>query len=225
MQCNTRKSSLDQLNTIQQIAIWILPVVFAVTLHEAAHGYVAYKLGDDTAFKLGRITANPLKHIDLIGTIVLPMVLMLTSGFIFGWAKPVPVNQNKLRRPKRDFVIVALAGPTSNFLMGIFWVSILKLCLWFPHNDALYYIGLMCQAGITINVLLMVLNFIPIPPLDGSRFISYVLPPPWDKRFDKITSFGIIIILVLIATGVLSKIMLPAIAFVQHGLFALYQIH
>ncbi len=216
---------MDQLTTIQQIAIWILPILFAVTLHEAAHGYVAYKLGDDTAYRLGRITANPLKHIDPIGTIILPIILMLTTGFIFGWAKPVPVNQSRLNHPKRDFALVALAGPTSNFLMAIAWIGILKLYLFLPKQDIFLPIVLMCQAGLMINILLMVLNLIPIPPLDGSRFISYLLPSPWDKRFDKITPFGILIILALIMSGVLSKIMLPAISYVQHALITLFQIH
>ncbi|MBS0290632.1 MAG: site-2 protease family protein [Proteobacteria bacterium] len=215
---------MDQLTTIQKIAIWILPILFAVTLHEAAHGYVAYKLGDDTAHRLGRITANPLKHIDLIGTIILPLILMLTSPFIFGWAKPVPVNPNRLRHPKRDFALVALAGPTSNFLMAVIWIAILKLCLLLPKSPYLVPLIYMSQAGLLINVLLMVLNLIPIPPLDGSRFISYLLPTPWDKRFDKMTPFGILIILALIFTGVLGQIMYPVINFVQKGLIALFHI-
>ncbi len=216
---------MDQLTTIQQIAIWILPILFAVTLHEAAHGYIAYKLGDDTAYQLGRISANPLKHIDPIGTIILPIILMLTTGFIFGWAKPVPVNQNRLRHPKRDFALVALAGPVSNFLMAIAWISILKLYLLFPKQDIFLPLVLMCQAGLMINILLMVLNLIPIPPLDGSRLIYSLLPAPWDARFNKMTPFGILIILALIMSGVLSKIMLPAISFVQNWLITLFHIH
>lgn len=216
---------MEQLTTIQLIAVWILPIIFAVTLHEAAHGFVAYYFGDDTAYKEGRISANPLKHIDLLGTIILPLFLMLTTHFIFGWAKPVPVNQDNLRHPKRDFAIVALAGPTSNFLMALLWMGILKVCLLLPKSEMLIPLVYMTQAGVMINVVLMVLNLIPIPPLDGSRFITYLLPSPWDQRFNKVTPFGILIILALIGTGLLGKIMLPAINFVQNGLLSLFQIH
>ncbi len=215
---------MDQLTTIQLIAIWILPIVFAVTLHEAAHGYVAHKFGDSTAYLQGRVSANPLRHIDLLGTIILPIFLMLTTHFIFGWAKPVPVNQNNLRNPKRDFAIVALAGPFSNFLMAVFWVTMLKICFMLPKHEYLVFAVYMCQAGVMINVVLMILNLIPIPPLDGSRFFAYLLPSPWDERFNKITPFGIIIILILITTGILTKIMLPGINFVQNGLLTLFQI-
>ncbi len=216
---------MTELTHVQLIAVWILPIVFAVTLHEAAHGFVAYKFGDDTAYKQGRITANPLKHIDIIGTIVLPILLMLMANFVFGWAKPVPVNQNNLKHPKRDFAIVALAGPFSNFLMAVIWISILKICLVVPKHEYLVPLVYMCQAGVMINVVLMILNLIPIPPLDGSRFLYYLLPKPWDERFNKITPFGILIILALIGTGILTKIMLPGINFVQNGLLALFQIH
>lgn len=215
---------MEQLTTIQLIAIWILPIVFAVTLHEAAHGYVAHKFGDNTAYLQGRITANPLKHIDILGTVILPMFLMLTTNFVFGWAKPVPVDQRNLRHPKRDFAIVALAGPFSNFLMALFWMAILKLCLVLPKHEYLLWPVYMSQAGVMINVVLMVLNLIPIPPLDGSRFFAYLLPSPWDERFNKITPFGILIILGLIITGVLTKIMLPCITFVQNALLVLFQI-
>ncbi|MGD9592550.1 MAG: site-2 protease family protein [Candidatus Berkiella sp.] len=215
---------MDQLTTIQLIAIWILPIVFAVTLHEAAHGYVAYKFGDDTAYMQGRVSANPLRHIDLLGTVILPIFLMLTTKFVFGWAKPVPVNQYKLRHPKRDFAIVALAGPLSNFLMAIIWMGILKLCLIAPKHSFIVPLVYMSQAGIMINVVLMILNLIPIPPLDGSRFIYFLLPSPWDQRFNKITPFGIVIILILIFTGVLTKMMVPGIDFVQNSLLALFHI-
>lgn len=218
---------MDQFTTIQQIAIWILPIIFAVTLHEASHGYIALKLGDDTAYKLGRVTANPLKHIDPVGTIIVPLVLMATTGFIFGWAKPVPVEPSRLGHPKRDFALVALAGPMSNFLMAVFWMGLLKLSLYFAAKQIAFAIPLiyMSQAGVMINLVLMVLNLIPIPPLDGSRFVSYILPAPWDDRFNRLTPYGIFIILLLIITKVLSKIMLPAIEALQLGLMTVFGIH
>lgn len=216
---------MDKLTTIQLIAVWILPILFAVTFHEAAHGYVAHKLGDDTAYMLGRISANPLKHIDLIGTIIVPLLLLVSTGFVFGWAKPVPVNQNRLRNPKRDFALVALAGPTSNFLMAVFWIAILKIAFMLPRSETLLPLVYMCQAGVSINLVLMVLNLIPIPPLDGSRFVSYLLPRPWDLYFDKVTPFGFLIILALIMSGILSKIMSPAITFLQQFLLMIFQIH
>lgn len=215
---------MEQLTIIQQIAIWILPIIFAVTLHEAAHGYVAHKLGDNTAYQEGRITANPLKHIDLLGTIIIPIALMITTHFVFGWAKPVPVNPNRLRHPKRDFALVALAGPLSNFLMAVAWMGLFKLSLWLGSSQMITALKLMSLAGVSINLVLMVLNLIPIPPLDGSRFINYLLPAPWDERFNKITPFGIFIILALIMTGLLTQIMLPSINFLQGMLFHLFNL-
>lgn len=217
---------MGDFSIVQKIAIWILPVIFAVTLHEAAHGYIAHKLGDDTAYRLGRVSANPFKHIDPLGTIILPMLLLATTGFIFGWAKPVPVNANRLRSPKRDFTLVALAGPSANFLMAVVWMAFLKLALILNghHVSMAVPLGYMAQAGVMINLVLMVLNLIPIPPLDGSRLIAYLLPPPWDARFDKITPFGIVILLVLITTGILTKAILPGIKFFEQLLFTVFQI-
>lgn len=206
---------MDKLNTIQQICIWTLPILFAVTLHEAAHGWVAYKFGDDTAHRAGRITANPLKHIDLVGTIIVPILLLLTTNFIFGWAKPVPVNGANLNKPKRDMAFVAAAGPISNFLMGVFWMGCFKLGIMLVQNKVQIGVPvvLMSQAGVMINLFLMVLNLIPIPPLDGSRVVSSLLPSPLDKYYEKITPFGFVIVLILLLSGIIPKIMLPAVMF------------
>ena len=217
---------MDQLTIVQKISVWVLPILFAVTLHEAAHGYVAYKLGDDTAFKAGRITLNPLKHIDPIGTIVVPLILMLSTSFIFGWAKPVPIDPNKLKNPKTDTAWVAFAGPFSNFLMAIFWVGVLKIGLMlfqfkFHFGVALVYMG---QAGMMINLVLLVLNLIPIPPLDGSRVFASLLPTPWDQKYNQLAPFGFIIVLLLLVAGILSKFLYPPVLWLQQLLLAIFQL-
>jgi Zn-dependent protease len=216
---------LDNLSTIQNIAIWSLPVLFAITVHEAAHGYVAWKFGDNTAKDLGRISLNPLKHIDIMGTVLVPIMMLLTTGFVFGWAKPVPVNPNNLKNPKkRHMAYVAIAGPLSNFFMALFWIISLKLGLYFLKNDisgglALLYMG---RAGVIINLVLMILNLIPIPPLDGSKVLLAILPKPWDLWFHKATPFGLILVVALMVTGVLAKIMMPILNVVQVGLFSAF---
>lgn len=203
-----------QLSTIQTIAIWILPVLFAITVHEVAHGWVAKKFGDKTAFIMGRLTLNPIKHIDLIGTIVVPLILLILGGFVFGWAKPVPVNFNNLKNPKRDMAFVAAAGPAANLIMAILWALIAKLgvilfSMQIGWALALIYMG---QAGILINLILMVLNLIPIPPLDGSRIVSSFLPNRIAYKYNKLERYGFIILLLLLATGVLGHLFLPIVS-------------
>ena len=200
--------------SLQTIALWAVPVVLAITLHEAAHGYVAKRFGDRTAEMLGRITLNPLKHIDLIGTILVPGVLILaakaTGGplFIFGWAKPVPVNFGNLRDPKRDMLWVAGAGPAANFVMAFLWGVVLRLSaesgLW--PNETLF---LMAQAGISVNLVLMALNLIPIPPLDGGRIAVSLLPAGASAAWRRIEPWGLFIILALLMTGLLNNLMDP----------------
>lgn len=199
-----------ELTIIQKIAIYALPVIFAITVHEAAHGYAARYFGDMTAHLQGRITLNPIKHIDPIGTILVPAVTMLAGGILFGWAKPVPVDFSRLRHPKRDMIWVAAAGPASNLLMAIAWVFLYKFA---PDLPAAYVLPaqFMAQAGIMINIVLMVLNLLPLPPLDGGRIAVGLLPNHLAMQFARLEQYGFIILIILLATGVLSKIMTPLI--------------
>ena len=200
---------MEELSTVQRIAVWVLPVIFAITVHEVAHGWVANRLGDSTAKMMGRLTLNPLKHIDLIGTLLVPGVLVLLGGFIFGWAKPVPVTWENLKKPKRDIALVALAGPGANLLMMVFWAVILKIGLILSVTGSSFAIPmvLMGDAGIIINIILMILNLLPIPPLDGGRVLVSVLPGPLAWKVSKIEPYGLFIIIGLMFLGVLSWIM------------------
>jgi Zn-dependent protease len=199
-----------ELTLIQKIAIYALPVIFAITVHEAAHGYVARYFGDMTAHLEGRITLNPINHIDPIGTILVPALTMFAGGILFGWAKPVPVDFGRLRNPKRDMLWVAAAGPASNLVMGILWAIVFNFA---SHAPAAFVTPLayMAQAGIMINVVLLVLNLLPLPPLDGGRIAVSLLPNHLAYQFSKLERFGFIILIVLLFTGVLSQIMMPFI--------------
>lgn len=203
---------MDEL--LRLIAIWALPVLFAITVHEAAHGYAARALGDSTASMLGRLTLNPLKHIDPIGTIAVPVGLLVLSSltpgspFVFGWAKPVPVNTRNLHRPRRDMALVAAAGPGANLIMALGWGALIHLGLVLDtaYSEAMVAMGL---AGIAINILLMVLNLLPIPPLDGGRVVSSLLPGRVGYWYDRIEPFGLVIVLGLLLTGLLGVILQP----------------
>lgn len=194
------------------IAIWAVPVLFAITLHEAAHGWVANKLGDPTARQLGRITMNPIKHIDPVGTIAVPLVLVMLSGFIIGWAKPVPVDMRHFKQPLLDMALVALAGPASNFLMACGWALMITLSTTvLAETSIAIYLLQMGKAGMTINLILMVLNLIPIPPLDGGRVVAGVLPKQVAWSYMRIEPYGMWIILALLVSGVLGKILWPVV--------------
>lgn len=205
----------SNLSKMQIFAVWALPVLFAITVHEVAHGWVASQFGDKTAKVLGRLTLNPLKHIDLIGTIIVPSILLMLGGFIFGWAKPVPVNWQNLRHPRRDMALVALAGPSSNLLMALTWAAIAKLGMWLVVNHATsgVAISLMGQAGIQINLMLMLLNLLPIPPLDGSRVVSSLLPPSIAIKYDRFELMGFLFLLMLLAFGFLQMILVPPLVY------------
>ena len=205
---------MNALSSIQLLAVIILPVLFAITVHEVAHGWMANRLGDGTAKMLGRVTLNPLKHIDLLGTLIVPLLTFLVTGFLFGWAKPVPINGRNLRRERRDLALVALAGPGANLLMGVLWGLVVHLGLAFLDTShwlalPLIYMG---ATGVFINVLLMVLNLFPIVPLDGGRVLNALLPPAWSAGFSRLEPYGLILLLVLLVTGLLGSLLLPIIA-------------
>ncbi len=202
---------------LYNLMIWAPPVLFAVTFHEIAHGWVARELGDGTASQLGRLSPNPLKHVDPVGTVLVPGLLYMSTGMVFGWAKPVPVNWQNLRNPRRDVALVALAGPLANLVMALFWAMIIKIAASVnPLLPAVFtpliYMGL---AGIMINSILLVLNLFPIPPLDGSRVLSAVLPPNAARIYHKIEPYGLVVLLVLMLTGVLGRLLQPMVSTIQ----------
>jgi len=207
-----------ELTLVQKIAVFALPVIFAITLHEAAHGYVARFFGDMTAALQGRITLNPLKHIDPVGTILVPLVILLTSkllgggAILFGWAKPVPVNFGNLRRPKKDMLWVAAAGPGMNLIMAIFWALMIQLGHALGSGSASAPLMLMGAAGVFINVILMALNLIPLPPLDGGRIAVSLLPVRQAIQFSKLEPYGLFVLIALLFTGVLGIILWPLIS-------------
>ncbi len=213
---------MDIEKIIYTIAVWAIPVIFAITVHEVAHGWVANKLGDGTAKMLGRLTLSPIKHIDPIGTIVVPIALVLISGFAFGWAKPVPVNARNFKRPRRDMAIVAVAGPIANVIMAIMWVLFLKLATLVSDVNIAKGLVAMASAGITINIVLFVFNLFPIPPLDGSKVLAGIAPPSVANLMDKIEPYGFFIVMGLLYFGVLNTIMNPIITFFLHNINNLF---
>lgn len=191
----------------QKIILWVIPLIFAITVHETAHGWIASKCGDPTAKLLGRLTLNPIKHIDPVGTIIVPAILFFLGGFVFGWAKPVPITWRNLKKPRRDMALVAAAGPVANLAMAFFWVAVAKLGIGF-HSTPFAYMG---QIGISINLVLMLLNLIPIPPLDGSRIVASLLSPKMAYRFNQLEVYGFLILVLLLASGLLARLLGPAL--------------
>lgn len=210
----------------QKLSVWALPVLFAITLHEVAHGWVARSLGDPTAALAGRLTLNPIKHIDPVGTLLVPAVLLAMGGFLFGWAKPVPVDARRLPHPRRDMAIVAVAGPLSNLLMAALWALGLKLIL-LSGSESAIMLGLryMCVAGVVINLVLMVLNLLPLPPLDGGRVLAGLVPDGAARALDRIEPYGLVILIVLLATGVLGKLLFWPLMISEGLLFQLFSIN
>jgi len=202
---------------VQTLAIYALPVLFAITLHEAAHGYVARYFGDMTAHAQGRISLNPVRHIDLVGTILVPVLILTASklaggaGYLFGWAKPVPVNYSALRRPKQNMMWVAAAGPAANLAMALAWALLLKGSDLLPTNAFTVPLRLMSIAGIEVNVVLMLLNLLPILPLDGGRILASLLPPRVSWQYARLEPWGFPILLLLLFTGYLGFLLGPMV--------------
>lgn len=214
------------IELVQKLAIWALPVLLAVTLHEVAHGWVARALGDPTAALAGRLSLNPIKHVDPVGTVLVPGVLLALGGFLFGWAKPVPVAAHLLPNPRRDMAIVALAGPAANLVMALGWAIGLKISL-VSGIDSGLALGLryMCVAGVVINLVLIVLNLLPMPPLDGGRVLAGVVPDSVARLLDRIEPFGLFILIGLLATGVLGQVLYWPLHIAEGLLFQLLDIH
>ena len=204
---------MDELSLVQRIAVWALPLIFAVTVHEAAHGWVADRLGDPTARKLGRITFNPIPHIDPVGTILVPLLMLTFTGFLIGWAKPVPVSVARLHSPKRDMAIVAAAGPGANLLMAVAWSLVLLLAHGLVHTSQMVAVPLllMAVAGVFVNLVLMAINLLPVPPLDGGRILTGLLPMKIARIFARIEPFGMVILIALLISGVLGTVLAPVV--------------
>lgn len=205
---------MPEIPLIQKIIIFAVPIIFAITVHEVAHGWVASKLGDQTARLMGRLTLNPLKHMDPIGTVLLPLVMIVTTGMAFGWAKPVPVDWRNLHQPKRDMALVAVAGPAANLVMLIIWTLFMMLVSHLPGISP--YVMLLLQemgkVGIIINIILIALNLLPLPPLDGSRIVAAFLSPAMAVKYHQLERWGLMILIIMMFTGVLSKILQPMVS-------------
>jgi len=204
---------MDVNHALQTFAIYALPVLFAITLHEAAHGYVARHFGDRTAHAQGRISLNPLRHVDLIGTVLVPIAILVVSGgkFLFGWAKPVPVNYSALRKPRQHMAWVAAAGPGANLVMALAWAVLLKVAVLLPDGRPAAFLELMAQAGILVNLIFMFLNLLPILPLDGGRILASLLPSRAAWQYAKLEPWGLPLLVVLLLTNVLNGVLGPLV--------------
>lgn len=217
---------MNNLSVVQTVAVYIIPLVFAITLHEAAHAFVAHKYGDNTAKLLGRLSFNPTHHIDPFGTIVFPLISIVLgamsggAGFIFGWAKPVPINFSKLKNPKKDLLWIALAGPLANLAMALIWGLALKGTLYLDSYFGIP-LSLMAQAGISINISLLILNLLPILPLDGGRILFSLLPIKQAQQYAQTERYGMWILIALLLLGGLNYIMQPLYTLLVGGIFTL----
>lgn len=205
---------MDPGQFLFQLAIWAPPVLFAITLHEVAHGWVARYYGDNTAASLGRLSLNPFRHIDPVGTVLVPGLTLFLGGIIFGWAKPVPVVMRNLKQPRIDMAKVAIAGPLANFVMALGWALLMRIGM-LGADGFSQFIAAMGMAGVLINIILLVLNLFPIPPLDGSRVVNAFLPENMARVVDSLERWGLLILLALLFTGILGRVLWPALAFAE----------
>jgi len=213
------------MSSLQVLLLAIGPILLAVSLHEAAHGLVANWLGDSTAKDLGRLTANPIKHIDPVGTLLVPLILVMTVGMPFGWAKPVPVNPARFKNPLKDMALVALAGPVANLIMAVLWVVFLRVVMsWLPNMAFSGELQAMAVFGIQINVVLMVLNLLPVPPLDGGRILTGVLPPNLALLLIRFERLGMVLVILLLVSGILGTILQPLVNGFQQMLYAAFSV-
>ncbi|HWH40913.1 MAG TPA: site-2 protease family protein [Usitatibacter sp.] len=215
---------MDPTNILIKILVYAFPVIFAITLHEAAHGYVARHFGDSTAYMLGRVSLNPVRHIDPIGTIVLPIVTLLLSGFMFGWAKPVPVNFQNLRHPKRDSLWVAAAGPASNLAQALIWAAVARVLaeVISPTGLAGGFWLAVAEAGVVVNVAFAILNLVPLLPLDGGRMLASILPGRLSYQYSRLEPYGMIILILLIVTPVLGRVLNPLVLGTLRAIYSLF---
>jgi Zn-dependent protease len=211
-------------NSFIEVLVYVLPIIFAITLHEAAHGFVARHFGDPTAYMLGRVTLNPVKHIDPIGTIVVPLLTKLFGGFFFGWAKPVPVNFNNLRSPRWHGILVAFAGPFSNLVQVVLWAIVARILLSSSDMSGLvapFWVSI-ADAGIKVNIMFALLNLLPVLPLDGGRILAGLLPPRLSYSYSRTEPYGMIILLVLVITPVLSWVLGPAYVALMRATYTIF---
>jgi len=212
---------MQELNAIQLLVVWAPPILLAITLHEIAHGWAALRLGDNTAHAQGRLSLNPLRHVDPVGTILVPAILYMLGGVILGWARPVPVNFRQLRQPRRDMALVAAAGPAANLLMALGWALLMGLAAlaWAADRQWLGMpLFLMANVGVLVNVVLAILNLLPVPPLDGSRILASLLPPRGALALARLEPYGLLILLLLLVSGVLGMILGPVAGWSQRFL-------
>ena len=219
---------MPTLTLIQNITVWVVPVLLAITLHEAAHAWVASRCGDPTAKALGRLSINPLRHVDPIGTLLVPILVGVLSQFqfIFGWAKPVPINWRLLRKPRRDMALVAIAGPASNLIMALLWATGFKIAtMLHPETSHVaLFMMLTSQAGILINLVLALLNLIPVPPLDGSRVVASILSPKQAAQYTRLEPFGFFILLALLFSGILNWLLNPLLSWSLYFITRLFNL-
>lgn len=212
---------MQELNAIQMLVVWVPPILLAITLHEIAHGWVALLLGDETAWLQGRLSLNPLKHVDPVGTLLVPALLYLLGGVILGWARPVPVNYRRLRQPRRDVALVALAGPLANLLMAVCWAMLMGVAA-MTWAGGFRWLGMplfyMAHVGVLINVVLALLNLLPVPPLDGSKILASLLPQRGAMALARLEPYGMLIMLLLLMSGALGMILGPAVSWLQQFL-------